>query len=906
MIGYENTRLWRMTLGAVTEDPHEEARSRLRVAYLGVRQHAAILAAEIPLDLRMYTVHDASHLDALWETADEIVGPDLQLNAAEGFVLGCAFLLHDLGMGLAAYPRGMEALQEMDVWPGMLAVCVEQVLGRPPEVGDLDDPPDAALGAAKEVALRELHAQQAEALATIHWKSATGATYHLIEDQGLREVFGPLVGRIAHSHWWDVRRLADEFRTIGGAVDLPADWNVDSLLLACILRLADAAHLDARRAPGFLMALRQPTGVSLEHWTFQSYLQRVHRDQDRLRYTSTHRFSTEEASAWWLCLESLRMVDRELRAVDSLLADLGKSRMAVRSVLGVDDPRRLALVIPTDGWIPIDAQVVIGDVSGLVMKLGGAELYGDRPEVAIRELIANGSDAVSLRRSIEGTEDYAGKVTVRLDERSDGFYLEVNDNGVGMSPDVLTQALLDFGRSFWGSALMRKEFPGLVASGYRATGRYGIGFFSVFMLGTRVEVRSRRFDMGASETHVLEFHSGLGNRPLLRRALLSERMSSGGTTVRVKLNNNPTDPYGLLQGTERAASLAELVEFLAPCSPVDLYVASPGAPASERVVQAGDWDELEPGLLYDRIYGNPFVERSLTAPEDRTAFSNTLRDVEEHQKVLGRIARVGALDPPYQGVKHALVTVGGFRAGHVYGLAGVLEGTPDRASRDAAVPLASVSLLGDWATAQLSQVDLASFSDLARLQLAQRMTALGAPLEPSTPVACAYNGVVTAAALESEAAELTQVHLVWMHQVGCYSAREGQLSFLAVEPTGVTVPMRPHEGVYFVDRHVVWLQSAFTTGTVQIWPKLAVDEKELESVPAALRNWWRHLGPTAVGETIRSVARGWHMTLGDALGRATFVDPASVRDTPVGVREDGQEESVIPYVTLRRNGAENH
>ena len=48
---------------------------------------------------------------------------------------------------------------------------------------------------------------------------------------------------------------------------------------------------------------------------------------------------------------------------------------------------------------------------------------------------------------------------------------------MGMSEQVLTGPLLDFGNSFWGSTLASQEFPGLIASGMKAAGRFGIGFF---------------------------------------------------------------------------------------------------------------------------------------------------------------------------------------------------------------------------------------------------------------------------------------------------------------------------------------------------------------------------------------------------------------------------------------------
>ena len=46
---------------------------------------------------------------------------------------------------------------------------------------------------------------------------------------------------------------------------------------------------------------------------------------ERLVYTSSP-FPLSEASAWWLCFETLGMVDRELRSVDELNIETGRAR----------------------------------------------------------------------------------------------------------------------------------------------------------------------------------------------------------------------------------------------------------------------------------------------------------------------------------------------------------------------------------------------------------------------------------------------------------------------------------------------------------------------------------------------------------------------------------------------------
>lgn len=114
---FENTHLWKSTLASRGEqDPDEAVRERLRNTFLSFRGRVALLAAEIHRHLPDYTVHDITHLDALWEMADIITGRSYTLTPTEAFVLGGAILLHDLGMGLASYPRGVADLQKEETW----------------------------------------------------------------------------------------------------------------------------------------------------------------------------------------------------------------------------------------------------------------------------------------------------------------------------------------------------------------------------------------------------------------------------------------------------------------------------------------------------------------------------------------------------------------------------------------------------------------------------------------------------------------------------------------------------------------------------------------------------------------------------------------------------------------------
>jgi hypothetical protein len=521
----------------------------LRAAFSTFRQRAGLLSGEIRRDLPQLTLHDLSHIDALWETASTILGEGYSLTPTEGFVLGGAFLLHDLGMALPSVDGGIGALKADPRWADLVTYEYQTSFDREPSVDEISNPEEEIYNRVLLSLLQQIHAANAERLVFTAFAPGNDADpIHLMDDPELRQAFGRVIGRVAHSHWWTLSELEKQFqRTMGAPHWCPRDWTVDPLKVACVLRCADAAQIDARRAPTFLKALSELPSTSAGHWTFEEKLNKPYLEEDALVFTTGHAFSMSEASAWWLCLETLRMVDRELGSVDALFADKGSLRFAARRVAGVEEPERLVSYIQTDGWLPINATIHVTDLPRVIKSVGGEELYGKHPEVALRELIQNASDAVHARRIYERRPADYGAVCVSLSKSSDvSHWLEVRDDGIGMSKRVLTSFLLDIGRPFWGSAEMQREFPGLLSSGIKQIGKYGIGFFSVFMLAEHVQVITRRSDAAAKDTLVLEFSKGLKGRPILREANSTEQLIDGGTRIRLKLQVAPCAGGGLL------------------------------------------------------------------------------------------------------------------------------------------------------------------------------------------------------------------------------------------------------------------------------------------------------------------------------------------------------------------------
>lgn len=844
---FENTSLWQKTL-ATQLDPDAEAanRARLRTAYEGFRDRAEMLAGEIAIDLPDFTVHDITHLDALWEMAQLVAGPNFPLTPAEAFVLGGAFLIHDLGMGLAAYPEGIDELSNTQLWNDSVAALLKVQYGRQPTLDEIKDPPARIQNQAMCRVLRELHAKHAERLALISWKDRHKNTteYFLIDDPVLRNTYGPIIGMIAHSHWWPVEQLIQQLpREMGAPGGFDNSWTVDSVKLACILRTADASHLDERRAPSFLGALRNPVGLSADHWLFQEKLYQPRLESDRLAYTSKSNFLPEEASAWWTCFDALQMVDKELRQVDSLLADTNRPRLIARGVSYTEDPMRMAKLIGTANWLPVDAKIKVGDVARLIGTLGGENLYGRNETVPLRELIQNASDAVRARRVLEGQPQDWGCVTVRSGKDASGRWIEVGDNGVGMSVEVLTGPFLDFGTSFWGTPLMHRELPGLESKGFFSAGQFGIGFFSVFMWGDQVQVVTRRPERAREETLVLEFRDGLTARPLLRKADSHECLIEGGTWVRIWIKNSKTFDQILSESNiHKPWTLEERCAWLCPTLDVNLYVEQK---TKSLVVGASDWISMQGSKLIRRLLGPSGKKRGSeiatlikTIEPNLRLIRSTTGEIVGRACVFERKQRKRNYGEFDEYSSAGIVTIGGFRSCDLSGIFGVLVAKPHTAARNIGVPIAGLEDLQPWASEQARLNFEYSMDSEDQSEAAAIIRALGGSTQ-KLHVAEDASGWKSA---EDISKEQFDDEILILQDASLSLARRDFGEIVLHKNVFAVDVGRP--GILQTRRHDVWID----------WPP----EGDLES------NWdanWRFHSNTLQGALMEAIATAWGIPL---------------------------------------------
>lgn len=729
-MSFRKTRLWHTSLGATKAD--EDAVIRLVGSFDRIRERVGLLTTQISSALPGLTIHDLTHLDALWETADVIAGARFSLNPLEAYVFGGAVLLHDASLCFEAYADGKEGVRRTTVWKDAHARIAASERGTAAETE----------AEADFEALRLLHANNALKLACDPWRDPSGKEVYLVEDSDLRENYGRLMGRIAASHHSDLEALKTAFSSpMPPAAFVPRTWSVDSLKIACLLRCADAGHIDGARAPSFLLKILRMNSLSREHWVAQNHLGRLMvdpHDATRLLVGSTQPFLEREARAWWVAFDLVGLFDRELKGSDRLLAQHGTdaaSRFARTSVAGAGSVADLKEYVTTDGWEPTDTTIHVSDVAALIQKLGGEQLYGgpdeDKLAIVIRELVQNASDAIGARRALEEPGSL-GKITVRLRDGGDrdAVVLEVEDDGIGMSPSTLTGDLMDFGRSFWPSARAAKEFPGLQSSGYVARGKFGIGFFSVFMIAASARVITRRFDSSLNSVRCLAFPSGLSLRPTLSQFREDNFGMNCSTRVELTIGReNIRNPHELRIGIHVRRSDKFAVPFSQYVAAVVAGIREPvfvewngqhecvheGFPPNE--CKRGAWLEQ---LAYVRSGANSHAEVSIHNHVGR------LREIRDGDSCYGLAAINTGPRPSYGFVSAKAVT--GLVCPHDRldePFVGLIDHTPANAKRDPGSILAPREVMRSWLKEQAELVVAENEDPLKRLAASAALCEFG-------------------------------------------------------------------------------------------------------------------------------------------------------------------------------------
>lgn len=470
-----------------------------------------------------YTDHGIDHIERVLKAADFIITDDSfeKMNAKEVMILVLGVILHDLGMQMEfstfkALLDGKYDEYRIEVidnktwkqlWDEYLAevkrfssIKNNDIFGsnykefKSPDLSDKDKLDGYDKKLIGEF-VRRHHARFAHevALAGIHGEGDKQNAFG--NDEKIKKLHRDLIGVLARSHGMNIR---DTFGCLE-ELDKESCFNPDEIniiFLMVVLRIADCIQIDDSRVNLNLLKLKifnSPVSMR-ENNAHLDTISVNFKNQDNEKI---HVLCEPKSSEMFVKLDGLfKYIQNEL---DTSWAVLGE----VYSFLPADEKPRIKFrritsnlkdvkKIKSFQYIPKKINI---KANSELIKLLVKPLYGGNPTFGVRELLQNSVDTCNERVNIEtkkGNKTYEPFIKVsidRIDDQTSRFTIE--DNGVGMSEDIIINYFLNIGASFRDTLHWKKENiddNGNVQT--TRTGRFGIGVLAAFLLGNEIEVET--------------------------------------------------------------------------------------------------------------------------------------------------------------------------------------------------------------------------------------------------------------------------------------------------------------------------------------------------------------------------------------------------------------------------------
>ena len=360
-----------------------------------------------------------------------------------------------------------------------------------------------------------------------------------------------LAGLIARSHTLPLRDTFDYLQEHYSA--RVTCYNTHPIYLMSLLRIAD--YLDMTRdrvsaSPHPVQHLR--SAVSIDEWNKHRAAHEI-RDDEHDKEAIFVFCKPESARTFLQLRKFLVTLQSELDTTFAVLGEvyslqpkLSPLALSLRRVKSNLDNPADYVRNHNPPYYPIEARF---DTAGPdLLKLLIKPLYGDRPEIGVRELLQNALDAVHELRHYCKTHnidintlpfpDQKADVLISIDKDEKGdHWLTVSDKGIGMTPEVIRDYFLKAGASYRESDAWRKQFTDEAGkSKVLRSGRFGVGIMAAFLLGPEIRVTTRHVE-AIPENGVLFRASFESNTIELHR----EPRRQAGTAVAVRLSQQAWD-----------------------------------------------------------------------------------------------------------------------------------------------------------------------------------------------------------------------------------------------------------------------------------------------------------------------------------------------------------------------------
>lgn len=492
-MGFMNEKLWDILEKKVEkEDVAMRKEQQVGNEYLSavkqICQYGVKRAETIRDTFPMFTLHNETHICNVMQLMADILGDDLEkLTRDEAAMLIMSACCHDVGMSYSNEEKE-ELFSDYDRLNKYLDNNHSEYVRAFSSGSTSPVMTDDMI----QNYLRSIHHERVmELLFCIEWPNVLDGK---IDRENLIYV--------CQSHGKDIISLDRMEETA----------TIDLRFCAILLRLADILDFDTSRAPeavykysGFQKANDSNTLKSKEEW--DKHL--ASRGFDFLHINErTHMYSLDY-HATCKSMQIEQTINCYLDWVDQELNNCGKQlkRFAGRWQ-NLILPGKIKRNIKSEGYVSGQYRLSL-DQDKILELLIGKDLYSD-PSIFVRELIQNAIDAVRTRAQLDKNlpSDWKGQINIRCWVDQEGYHwFRIEDNGIGMTEDVIMNYFLKIGSSYYSSDTFSKSKLQCNAdSDYMPISRFGIGILSCFMgdeQTNQVEISTKHFKEGET------YHSAL-------------------------------------------------------------------------------------------------------------------------------------------------------------------------------------------------------------------------------------------------------------------------------------------------------------------------------------------------------------------------------------------------------------
>lgn len=426
----------------------------------------------------LYTLHDETHICNVLRIMAQLLGPSIdKLNRDEAAMLILAACCHDVGMSYSAQDK-QDVLQDKDRLDQYLEKHHDEYVKAYAENTEVPTLTEEI----QRNYLRSIHHERiSELLNSIEWPDCL---WGKVDQDDLV--------RVCQSHG----------RNPSDLNDLECTPTIDLRFCAILLRLADILDFDITRAPktlyhycGFDHSNGRESKISQTEWhkhIASQGFEFAHVADRSVPYDLPCHITSNSMQIEQAVHHYLDWVDYELNQCGILLRRYtGRWQNFIL-------PNKINRIVKANGYVSGQYHLTM-DQDKVMELLVGEELYSD-PAAFVRELLQNAIDAVRTREQLDKNRPNSWKPQINIRSWMDveGYHwFRIEDNGTGMTQEIIESYFLKIGRSYYTSDTFQKDKILCGADPeYTPISRFGIGILSCFMGGkhsNQVEVSTKRF-----------------------------------------------------------------------------------------------------------------------------------------------------------------------------------------------------------------------------------------------------------------------------------------------------------------------------------------------------------------------------------------------------------------------------